>query len=134
MSLKFPPHYSPDTKPAYREDSADIFSRGSLMFTYELLRKQNPELALTIRNIVHTQPLEKSALGINNKNTDHFRVHLNPDQVRTIVEGLITQDIPSPSPENMGKVIMAKALIDEWTKLARTMIQDMPEEQRPHTP
>ena len=131
MSLKISSRCSSDTNSRHADNTPDVFSRGSLMFTYEILRKQNPELALTIRNVVHGTPLGKSAQDINNRNTDHFRVQVSPEQVRAIVEGLAAQDTPAPSPENMGKVIMAKALIDEWTKLANKLIQDLPEDQRP---
>ncbi|WP_417432002.1 hypothetical protein [Kiloniella sp.] len=128
MSLKISSPCSSDPNSRHVENTPDVFSRGSLMFTYELLRKQNPELALTIRNVVHHTPLEKSAQDINNRNTDHFRVQVSPEQVRAIIEGLVAQDTPAPAPapENMGKVIMAKALIDEWTKLANQLIQDQP--------
>ncbi|KLN61780.1 hypothetical protein WH96_05670 [Kiloniella spongiae] len=129
MSLKFSSACSPDNTARYSNNAPDVFSRGSLMFTYELLRKHNPELALTIRNIVHGTPLDKSDQDIDSQNTDHFTVDISTLQVRAIVEGLVAQDIPSPSPENMGKVIMAKALIDEWAKLARKMLQERPEEQ-----
>ena len=30
----------------------DIFSRGGLKLTYELTRKENPQLALDVRNII----------------------------------------------------------------------------------
>ncbi len=128
MSLKFSSRCLPDNT-RYSNSAPDVFSRGSLMFTYELLRKYKPELALTIRNIVHGTPLDKSDQDIDSQNTDHFRVQLTPLQIRDIVEGLVAQDIPSPSPENMGKVIMAKALVDEWAKLARKMLQELPGEE-----
>ncbi|WP_085899408.1 hypothetical protein [Kiloniella majae] len=129
MPLKFSSAASPENTNRYSNNAPDVFSRGSLMFTYELLRKNNPELALTVRNIVHGTPLDKSDQNIDCQNTDHFQVQLSPLQIRAIVEGLVAQDIPSPSPENMGKVIMAKALVDEWAKLARKMLQELPEEQ-----
>jgi len=41
-----------------------IFSRGSLKLTFDLIRKKNPQLALTIRNISN---------GIPQTNQIHYR-------------------------------------------------------------
>ncbi len=121
----------PQAPSSYSISEADVFSRGSLNFTYELLRKTDAELALTIRNIIHNDPLPKDTGEIDNKNSDHFRVGLDSFQIRAIVEGLMLQDQKNAGTQNIGQAIMAKALIDDWMKLARKMIAELPENQRP---
>ena len=72
----------------YNVSDADVFSRGSLKLSYDLLRKPNPALALQVRNIINGEALPK-AEDSENKNSDHFRVTLDSFQVRAVVEGLM---------------------------------------------
>jgi len=107
-------------------EGPDIFSRGSLNLTYELVRKYDAELALTVRNLCHAKPLEGNAQEDRNKNLDYFRVRLDSFQVRAVVENLMMQDENDP-----GRAILAKVLTEDWMKLANKMIADLPEDQKP---
>jgi len=103
---------------------ADIFSRGSLKLTYDLLRKQNPTLALQVRNISQGVTINPEALTDTNKNADHFRVDLEPLQVRAIVEGLMSySQINLAGSQEAGIAIMAKALLQDWIALAQKMME-----------
>ncbi len=106
--------------------AADIFSRGSLKLTYDLIRPQNALLALNVRNIIGGEPLLKEASQQNNPHSDYFRVTLDSFQVRSIVEALIAQ-VSTASESNPGQAIIAKALIEDWTSLARKMFAELPE-------
>lgn len=115
--------------------SADVFSRGSLTLTYELLRKAHPQLALTVRNISQSEPLPDKSADKDNKHTDCFRVELESLQVREVVEALVAASQDGwDGMDNLGRAIMAKALIDEWLALAQKMVADLPEDQRPGEP
>ena len=118
--------------PAPSLSDADVFSRGSLQLTYNLLRKQNPALALVVRNIIQGATLEYDTVEPNNKNTDHFQVTLDSFQVRAVVEGLMSYGSmePEASPQ-AGIMIMAKTLIEDWMALAHKMISELPAEQKP---
>ncbi len=104
----------------------DIFSRGSLKLTYDLIRPQNALLALNVRNIIGGEPLLKEASQQNNPHSDYFRVTLDSFQVRSIVEGLMAQE-GAAGESNPGQSIIAKALIEDWTSLARKMFTELPE-------
>jgi len=104
----------------------DIFSRGSLKLTYDLIRPENAQLALNVRNITGGEPLLKEASQQNNPHSDYFRVTLDSFQVRSIVEGLMAQ-VSSAGESNPGQAIIAKALIEDWTSLARKMFSELPE-------
>lgn len=111
---------------------ADIFSRGSLQLTFDLIRKVDPSLALQVRNIVSGEPLPRLESGLDTKNADYFRIGLDSFQVRAIVESLVTQSRePSNKTNNPGLTVVATALIDDWMKLAHKMIADLPESERP---
>lgn len=104
----------------------DIFSRGSLKLTYDLIRPQNAQLALSVRNIIGGKPLLKEASQKNNPHSDYFRVTLDSFQVRHIVEGLMAQE-QSTTKSNPGQSVIAKALIEDWTSLAHKMFAELPE-------
>jgi len=107
-------------------DDADVFSRGSLKLTYDLLRKQNPALALQVRNISQGVTVAAEALADANKNADHFRVTLEPLQVRAIVEGLMKySQINLAGSQEAGLAIMAKALLQDWLALAQKMMAEL---------
>jgi len=107
-----------------------IFSRGSLKLTYDLLRKVNPSLALSVRNITSLSPLPKLEGDVNNEITDCFLIDLDSFQVRAVVEGLLkrchiaTQNEP-------GMKVVAEALIEDWIALAHAMVDELAEDQKP---
>lgn len=107
-------------------EEPDIFSRGSLNLTYELLRKKDAELALTVRNISHETPVPRITGVGDNKNSDYFRVALDSHQVRAVVENLMMEDQSDP-----GRAVLAKVLVEDWMKLARKMIAELPGDLRP---
>lgn len=109
---------SPDSVSPHKPN---IFSRGSIQLTYDLLRPLNPQLALTVRNIMHTAPLEENP---ENKNAEHFQVTLDSFDVRSIVE-CISAYIENPKNKlNQGMLIMAKALLEDWVALASQMLTE----------
>lgn len=110
----------------------DIFSYGSLKFTYDLIRKKDAQLALSVRNIIGSEPLPKKESGNDNKRSDHFRVNLDSFQVRAVVESLMEQAQRAlEGNNNLGMAIMANTLIDDWMALARKMIDELPDDQKP---
>lgn len=108
---------------------ADVFSRGSLKLTYDVLRGVNPSLALLVRNISLGEPLPKDDKEQGNPHTDYFLVTLDSFQVRDVVENLVAYTQSDQAQKGLS--IMATALIDEWLELANKMIQELPEDQRP---
>lgn len=102
-----------------------IFSRGSLKLTYDLLRKENPGLALTIRNIIATEPLTKLDGDVDNPLTDCFLIDLDSFQVRAVVEGLVSRCQNDTS--SKGVAIVAHALTEDWTALAYAMVAELSE-------
>lgn len=123
-----------DENPSYDTSDPDIFSRGSLKMTYDLLRKKDAILALNVRNIIHAEPLPKINEDTGNEHSDLFRVELDSFQVRAIVEGLmeLTQG-ETTGDDNPGMAVMAKTLVEDWIKLARKMIAELPEDQKKPT-
>lgn len=108
------------------------------MMTYNLIRKVNPQLALDVRNIANGDVFdckEKGADGEesegegskNNPNADYFVVTLDSFKVRAVVEALVK----ASNSQDMGAAIMTKALVEDWLALARKMVADMPEQDRP---
>ena len=116
----------------YKISDPDVFSRGSLKLTYDIIRSKNAQLALTVRNIIGGEPLPREDDGADSKYADYFRVELDSFQVRAVVEGLMQQVQESAqSPDNPGAMIVAKTLIDEWLALARKMFAELPDDQKP---
>jgi hypothetical protein len=103
-----------------------IFSRGSLKLTYDLLRKGNPALALSIRNITSTVPLSKLDGDVDNPLTDCFLIDLDSFEIRTVVEGLIERSHVKTI-DDAGMKVVAQALIEDWMALARAMIAELSE-------
>jgi hypothetical protein len=108
---------------------ADVFSRGSLKLTYDVLRGVNPSLALLVRNISLGEPFPKENEEQDNPHTDYFLVTLDSFQVREVVENLVAYTQSDQAQKGLS--IMATALIDEWLELANKMIQELPTDQRP---
>ncbi|MCZ4279682.1 hypothetical protein O4H49_02755 [Kiloniella laminariae] len=114
---------------------ADVFSRGSLVLTYELLRGSAPQLALEVRNIVHGKALQSHSSQASqaqdelvqkrNRNSDHFRVQLSAVQVRAIVEGLAGHREKAGA--GSGNAVMAQTLIEDWVVLAQKMVEELSE-------
>jgi hypothetical protein len=103
----------------------DLFSRGSLMFTFDLIRKTNPELALSIRNITSGPSLPKRASQPNNKNSDHFKVELDSFQVRAIVEALRNRILRSRNKHiTSGMEVISRTLMEDWIALAKKMFSE----------
>jgi hypothetical protein len=107
-----------------------IFSRGSLKLTYDLLRKVNPSLALTVRNINSLSPLPKLEGDVNNEITDCFLIDLDSFQVRAVVEGLIKRSHLAAH-DDSGMKVVAEALLEDWLALAHAMVDELAEDQKP---
>ena len=116
----------------YQTSDPEIFSRGSLKLTYDLLRNKNPSLALTVRNMTGGNPLPKAEDQAEDKNSDHFKVTLNSFEVRAVVEYLMEygqDDVEIKS--QLGMAVVAKALMEDWIILAHKMVSALPENQQP---
>lgn len=105
-------------------DIPDVFSRGSLKLTFDLLRKKQPQLALTIRNIANGEPLPKEDGENEGRNSDHFKVEIDSYQVRAVVETLAL--FCQAGDGKSGQAIVARTLIEDWMSLARKMVAEMP--------
>jgi len=103
---------------------ADVFSRASLLMTFDLLRKRHPQLALDVRNIIGGEPLapvldEESDEALGDVNGDSFRVRLTSAQIREIIHGLMEFTAPEAVDlRNPEMNIMARALMQDWLLLA----------------
>ena len=99
---------------------ADVFSRASLLMTFDLLRKRRPELALHVRNIVGGEPLPpEHDEDSGDSNGDRFRVKLEPNQIRQVIRGLMEFTVPEAVDlRNPEMNIMARALMQDWLLLA----------------
>ena len=109
--------------------SDKTLSRASLDISYNLLRKVEPQLALTIRNILFQAPIEKRPEQADNKNTDLFEVSLDTLQVRKIVETLmdiLNQSTQTHDEDNTSlfRPVIVQSIINEWTVLAKNMFDD----------
>lgn len=107
----------------------NIFSRASLDISYNLLRHKEPQLALTIRNILFQTPVEKRPDQIDIKHTDNFKVSLNTYQVRKIVETLMVILNESSKTHNedntsLFRPALIQSMINEWTVLAKNMFDE----------
>ena len=112
--------------PPESNNDPDIFSRGSLKLTYDLIRKNNPQLALNVRNITAGKPITPNSADKKNSHNDHFRVELDSFEVRSIVESLMEQTQQNVmGNDNPGLVLLAKTLIEDWMRLAHKMIAEI---------
>lgn len=102
----------------------DIFSRGSIQLTFDLIRKEQPSLAMSLQNILNSEPLPKLPGQPDNKHSDHFKVSLEPRQVRSIVE-CITKVVEAPlTDKNAGMLVVGKTLLNDWWDLAHMMLEN----------
>lgn len=111
------------------ESSKSIFSRASLDISYTLLRKVEPQLALTIRNILFQEPIKKKSDQPDNKNTDFFVVALDTFEVRKIVETLMdilneATDTHTEGNTTLFRPVLIQSIINEWTVLAKNMFDE----------
>ena len=110
----------------------DVFSRGSLKFTFDIVRKKDTQLALAVHKIISGGPLPKAPSQPDNKNSDHFRVGLDSFQVRYIVEALMEYSQQGiKGNQNPGMAIVAKTLLEDWMALAHKMIAELPDNEKP---
>ena len=120
----------PEKNPLFNTSQPDIFSRGSLKLTFDIVRKKNPQLALTIQNITRGEPILMPETDPDN-NTDYFKVALDSFQVRDIVELLMKYNQPGNTKVDAGMTVVAKALFEEWMSLANTMVAKLPGNRKP---
>jgi hypothetical protein len=104
-----------------KDTDPEVFSRGGLKLTYELIRQDNAQLALNVRNIIGGRPTtdDSSPGGIDN--ADQFRVELDSIQVQAIVEALAQQLQGGEAGDSPGIATMARSLLEDWMVLARKM-------------
>ena len=105
------------------------FSRASLDISYNLLRQKEPQLSLTIRNILFQQPEQKNSEQLDNKNTDNFVVELDTHSVRKIVETLMiileeSKKTHTEGNTSLFRPILIQSIITEWTVLAKNMFDE----------
>ncbi|MEH6631406.1 MAG: hypothetical protein V7776_11285 [Halopseudomonas aestusnigri] len=138
---------------SYGTRDPNVFSRGSLNFTYELLRENDAELAQIIHDILQSDPLPRNnesqitkpketkaqnaktddVIDNDDDASDHFKVILNPMQIHAILEALFLHDEQYQDTQNICQEIMGQALIEDWTKLAYQMLAEQPKEQQSST-
>jgi hypothetical protein len=105
----------------------DVFSRGSLLLTFELLRKSQPALALKVRNITGEEPLPREVGDPEDKNSDHFRVRLDCADARAVVQTLMEFTHPDAvDVRNPGINILARTLMQDWLLFAHQQISRLP--------
>lgn len=107
----------------------NIFSRASLDISYNLLRHKEPQLALTIRNILFQEPIKKRPEQVDIKHTDNFIVSLDTFQVRKIVETLmiiLNESAKTHNEDNTSlfRPALIQSMINEWTVLAKNMFDE----------
>jgi len=105
------------------------FSRASLEISYNLLRQKEPQLSLTIRNILFQQPEQKNSEQLDNKNTDNFIVELDTHSVRKIVETLMiileeSKKTHTEDNTSLFRPILIQSIIAEWTVLAKNIFDE----------
>ncbi len=103
----------------------EVFSRASLLMTFDLLRKKKPQLALTVRNIAGGEPVYLGDEG--DRNSECYRVELESRQLREIVQGLMEFTYPEAVDMSNPEInIMARALMQDWLLLAHRSVANDP--------
>lgn len=103
----------------------EVFSRASLLMTFDLLRKKKPQLALDVRNIVGGEPVYPGDDG--DRNSECFKVDLSSQQLREIVQGLMEFTYPDAVDLRNPEInIMARALMQDWLLLAHRCVANDP--------
>jgi hypothetical protein len=104
----------------------DIFSKGCLQLTFELLRHKSPELALTVRNITLGDPTPTEFDDEVDGPSHYFRVTLANKQVSAIIEELMSFTQPEAVDiQNPSINIMARSLMQDWLMLAQQVSPSM---------
>ena len=105
----------------------DVFSRASLLMTFDLLRKKKPRLALEVRNITGGDPMSEAI--DDDRNSECFRVDMSAAQLREVVQGLMEFTYPEAVDLQHPEInIMARALMQDWLLLAHRLVaNDEPE-------
>ncbi len=110
-------------------DSSDvsIFNRASLQLTFDLLRKNHPQLALEVRNIMGAKPISRDPdLGAD-RAAENFRVDLPSERVRAVVHALMEFTQPDAVDIRNPQInIMARALLQDWLILAHKLVASQP--------
>jgi hypothetical protein len=103
----------------------EVFSRASLLMTFDLLRKKKPQLALDVRNVVGGEPVYHGDDG--DRNSECYRVELSSQQLREIVQGLMEFTYPNAVDLRTPEInIMARALMQDWLLLAHRSVANDP--------
>lgn len=104
----------------------DIFSKGCLQLTFELLRHKSPELALTVRNVSQGKPTPTEFDDEVDGPSHYFRVNLPANQVSAIIEELMSFTHPEAVDiQNPSINIMARSLMQDWLLLAQQISPGM---------
>jgi hypothetical protein len=104
----------------------DIFSKGCLQLTFELLRHRSPELALTVRNISLGEPTPTEFDDEVDGPSHYFRVGLDTAQVSAIIADLMSFTQPEAVDiQNPSVNIMARSLMQDWLLLAQQVAPGM---------
>ena len=103
----------------------EIFSRASLLMTFDLLRRKKPQLALDVRNIAGGEPVYHGDDG--DRNSECYRVELSSQQLGEIVQGLMEFTTPDAVDLKNPEInIMARALMQDWLLLAHRSVANDP--------
>ena len=95
---------------------AEVFSRGSLQMTYTLLRRRNPSLALSVRNVLGEEPVAE----VSSQKQELYRVTLKDEAVGDVVRELIATLAEASTNElDKGQIVMARSLLAEWFALGK---------------
>ena len=104
----------------------DIFSKGCLQLTFELLRHKSPGLALAVRNIALGAPTPTEFDDEVDGPSHYFRVNLSTEQVSVIIEELMSFTQPEAVDiQNPSINIMARSLMQDWLLLAQRISPSM---------
>lgn len=103
----------------------EVFSRASLLMTFDLLRKKKPQLALDVRNIAGGEPVYEG--DGDDRNSECYRVEMSSQQLREIVQGLMEFTYPEAVDLKNPEInIMARALMQDWLLLAHRSVANDP--------
>ncbi|MBR9912503.1 MAG: hypothetical protein GYB33_19355 [Gammaproteobacteria bacterium] len=100
----------------------DVFSRGALELTFQLLRQANFGLALDIQNQLQGTKLpELAAEELTARNSrEHFRITLNAQTIGRIVDALtrLGEQCLRNKAQEQDQLQVLRTLIKDWMALA----------------
>lgn len=102
--------------------SREVFSRGALQLTFQILRKKKPAIALEIQNCLAVCPLEKPLEIDDIPATDHFKVDLEAETLRDLLFGLselVDEGENSAEFKDLGNMVTLRTLITDWLAYAQ---------------